>query len=85
MNPEIKIRRLLAKKKFAEARTELEKVIPKMGERHGQSIQLVTDAVYTKGGKLHFYDLEKDARIKSLMKRKPGWATWRGDLPGKMI
>lgn len=85
VNPEIKIRRLIQKKKFSEAKAELEKVLPKFGEREGQSIKFLTDAVYSKGGQLHFYDLEKDARIRSVMKRKPGSATWRGDLPGSMI
>lgn len=85
INPKVKIKRLLNEKKFAEAKIEMEKVLPKFGERDGQSIKFITDAVYSKGGQLHFYDLEKDARIQSLQVRKPGQATWRGDLPGKKI
>ncbi len=40
---------------------------------------------YLKAGKLHKYNLKKDAAIKSKRKRKKGYAPWRGDAEGSNI
>lgn len=40
---------------------------------------------YLKAGKLHKYNIKKDAAIKSKRVRKKGYAAWRGDAKGSNV
>jgi transcription antitermination factor NusG len=81
----MQIRRLISQKRFKEAKEELQKIVPPLGAHQGQTNRFKDSEFYVKAGKVHRYDPEKDAQIKSQHIRSPSSPPWRGDLKGKMV
>jgi hypothetical protein len=54
-------------------------------KRFGQTIIWKNKSQYVKGGKLHHYDMEKDAKIKSEHVRTKSEPKWRGDLQNSTV
>lgn len=82
---EMQIRRLISQKKFKEAKEKLQEIVPPPGAHQGQTKRFKDPEFYVKAGKVHRYDPEKDAQIKSEHIRPATWPPWRGDLKGKMV
>ena len=82
---ETEIRRLISQKKFSEAKDALQQIVPPSGAHQGQTSKFKDSEFYVKAGKVHRYDPEKDAQIKSQHIRPATWPPWRGDLKGKRV